>query len=401
MNLRKSLASFGRLLFVLLILIGAFAFAMFQGGLVSWTIFYAILPFTLYSILLFLYPLSNFTAKRSLQAATLQNGEKLKVKVFIQRKFPFPLLYTVIRDQWMNEGKKTTIGEANQVVVFGWKRQMEWAYEIDKMPRGEHVAPHVQIEVIDFFGWIRKSVSVPIKNTVLVYPRTMGIDYVPIEAQNAGGLSTSPFNVVKDTTMVTGIRDYQVGDRVSWIHWKSFARTQTLMTKEFDDRSSQDLLLVFDNRASDTFEERVEFAASIIQATIKERSSISFLPTRRHDPIYAMHSEEQFRVVLTYLAKIQPEVQEEIVTSAEFKKELEQGNSLVIITARPDWNFLERIVSNVTGTRPISCFVVMKNKAELTSTRIEEIKYAKSKGVEVHPIMRKQFSKAFSEVAQK
>ena len=33
----------------------------------------------------------------------------------------------------------------------------------------------------------------------------------------------SPLNIVKDTTMATGVRDYQSGDRVTWIHWKSFA----------------------------------------------------------------------------------------------------------------------------------------------------------------------------------
>ena len=69
----------------------------------------------------------------------------------------------------------------------------------------------------------------------------------------------SPLNIVKDTTMATGVRDYQSGDRVSWIHWKSFARTQTLMTKEFEDRRSQELILVLDERPSEVFEEQVEF----------------------------------------------------------------------------------------------------------------------------------------------
>lgn len=261
MKLRKFIASLGRLLFVLLILVGAFVFAMFQGGLVSWTIFYAILPFTIYSILLFLYPLSNFKVKRIVKVTHLQNGEKLRVKVFIKRKLPFPLLYTIIGDEWMDEGKKKTIGRVNKVLVFGWKQQLEWDYTIDKMPRGEHSARHIQVEVTDFFGWIRKTVMISTKNTVLVYPRTMDVDYMPIESQYDGGLVNSPFNIVKDTTMVTGVRDYQFGDRVSWVHWKSFARTQTLMTKEFDDRSSRDLSLILDNRASSTFEEQIEFAA--------------------------------------------------------------------------------------------------------------------------------------------
>ena len=81
------------------------------------------------------------------------------------------------------------------------------------------------------------------------------IHYVPIDTQYDLGSMISPYNVVKDTTMATGVRDYQSGDRVSWIHWKSFARTQTLMTKEFEDRRSQDLLVILDGRPSETFEE--------------------------------------------------------------------------------------------------------------------------------------------------
>ncbi|AOV06751.1 DUF58 domain-containing protein [Sporosarcina ureilytica] len=400
MKLRKSVASLGRLLFVLLILVSAFVFAMFQGGLVSWTIFYAILPFIIYSILLFLYPLSNFKAKRQLEVTHLQNGEKLRVKIRIKRSFPFPLLYTVLGDEWIDEGKKKTIEQLNKVLVFGWKRELEWEYKIDEMPRGEHVARHIQVEVTDFFGWVRKNRLIATKNTVLVYPRMMDVAYMPIESKYNGGLATSPFNIVKDTTMVTGVRDYQFGDRVSWIHWKSFARTQTLMTKEFDDRSSQDVLLVFDNRASNTFEEQVEFTASIMQEAIKDRSTIRFLPVGLSEPFSAMHSEEQFRLVLTYLAKIQPVKIESIVPSTEFKKEIDMGGNIVIITARPTWDFLEAMISNVTGKSTIICFVVMKNKASLKGNLVEEIKYARSKGIIVHPIVKQQFSKAFREVAR-
>ena len=52
--------------------------------------------------------------------------------------------------------------------------------------------------------------------------------------------------------MATGVRDYQAGDRVTWIHWKSFARTQNLMTKEFEDRQSEDILVLLDGRESES-----------------------------------------------------------------------------------------------------------------------------------------------------
>lgn len=394
----NTVASAGRFLFVLLILIGAFVFAMFQGGTVSWTIFYAILPFIIYSIALFLYPLSAFSAKRTLHAKAVQNGEKLSVTVWVKRKFPFPLLYTVIGDEWKNPVKQNVLKRMKTVVVFGWKRTMEWQYEIDKLPRGEYIAPAIRIEVTDFLGWIRKSAFLSSKDTLLVYPRTIDVEYIPIEAQHTGGLAASPFNFIKDTTMATGVRDYQFGDRVSWIHWKSFARTQTLMTKEFDDRSTQELSLVFDSRPSEMFEELVEFAASILQGVVTARLGVSFFPLGQEQPIFiSMNSEEQFRTVLTYLARIQP-FEHTGEPSVDLKKELENGGSVVLITARPNWSYLEPIVTSVTQRSSMICFVIVKNRASITSNLLEEIKYAQSKGVAVHPIVRKQFSTAFREV---
>ena len=58
----KFVSCSGRFIFVLFVLASAFVFAMFQGGKVSWTIFYILLPFILYSIALFFYPLSGLNS---------------------------------------------------------------------------------------------------------------------------------------------------------------------------------------------------------------------------------------------------------------------------------------------------------------------------------------------------
>ena len=73
--------------------------------------------------------------------------------------------------------------------------------------------------------------------------------------------------------MATGIREYQPGDRFSWIHWKTFARTNELMTKEFEERQSHDVLIVLDRESSQAFEAMVTFTASMIRSIVKKRGS--------------------------------------------------------------------------------------------------------------------------------
>ena len=154
----------GRFIFVLLILLSAFSFAMFQGGLVSWTIFYAVLPFVCYSIALFIYPLNSLKVERIILTPRVENGENLKVNLSIKRKFRFPLLYTVVSEKWHNEDFLQSVGGGlKKIFVYGLRREIKLDYEIKDMPRGEHILEGVQIEVSDFSVGYEKLILSPPK----------------------------------------------------------------------------------------------------------------------------------------------------------------------------------------------------------------------------------------------
>ena len=401
-QVRRLVSSSSRFVFVVLILLSAFVFAMFQGGYVSWTIFYAVLPFVIYSIALFFYPLTMLTAERIIRTPSVQNGGKLKIGLSMKRNFRFPLLYTVVSEKWQEEDFLESFGgKLKKIFVFGFRREIEWEYEIERMPRGEHVLKGVEVEVSDFFGWIRKAHFIPIENTILIYPNTTDIQYMSIDTQYDRGTMISPYNIVKDTTMVTGVRDYQSGDRVSWIHWKSFARTQVLMTKEFEDRRSQQLTLILDGRPSEMFEEQVELAASILKEALKNQAEIGFLSTGlEHTSFPTIQSEEQFGRVLVHLAGIQPTGDAGSVMPSDYKARFQQGESTILVTGSPDWSFLESLVGNGTSARSIICFVVVKKDVPLQEMLGKDIRIAKSKGITVHTLTHNQFSTAFKGVTR-
>ena len=401
-QVRRLVSSSSRFVFVLFVLLCAFVFAMFQGGYVSWTIFYTILPFVLYSIALFFYPLSMLAGERIIRTPSVNNGGKLKVGISVKRSFRFPLLYTVVSEKWREEEYLLSIGDKlKKLFLFGFRKKIEWDYEVERMPRGEHVLEGIEVEVSDFFGWIRKTRFIPIKNTILVYPNTTDIHYMSIDTQYDRGTKISPYNIVKDTTMATGVRDYQSGDRVSWIHWKSFARTQVLMTKEFEDRRSQQLTLIFDGRPSETFEEQVELAASILKEASTHQADIGFLSTgaeHKHYPF--IRSEEQFSRVLVHLAKVKPTGDTATGMPSDYRNGPQQGESTILITGSPDWPFLESVVGNGTSNRSIVCFVVVKKVGPLQDVLAKDIRFAKSKGITVHMLTHSQFSTAFKEVTR-
>lgn len=401
-KVKKLLEVPSRFLFLLFVIVATFVFAMFQGGTVSWAIFYFILPFVIYSFLLFIYPMSDMTVERIIRTPHVQNGEKLIVSLTLKRKSRFPLLYTVVAEKWIGYEVALPANEKlKRLYLFGFRKEIQWEYEIEQMPRGEHILQGVTVEVSDFFGWLRKTKFIESKNTILVFPKMTDIHYVPFDTQYDRGTIASPLNIVKDTTMATGVRNYQSGDRVTWIHWKSFARTQTLMTKEFEDRRSQELSLIMDGRDTDVFEELVELTASILQEASKHQAGLALMTTGSKPTLFPfIQSEEQLHSALVHLAKIKPDVTNEAELIVDIGVVSQQGGTTVLITGNPDWHLLQSVLRSSKNTGSIVCFAVVKNDDPKLKTVEEDIRVARSKGVIVHLVRRERFKDVFKEVAQ-
>ncbi|MFX3672827.1 MAG: DUF58 domain-containing protein [Paenisporosarcina sp.] len=399
---RFSWAIGGRLIFVLFILLFAFTFAMFQGGFVSWFIFYMLVPFALYSISFFFSPISKIEAERYIQTAQVRNGGKLIVTVKLTRPSRFPMLYLLIKEKTKSEALLKHAGNKLKTVrLVGMQKVIEWTYEIEHMPRGEHTFVGVEIEVSDFFGWVKKTHIFPIKQNIIVYPNVTEMIYMPIETRYDQGTAASPFTIVKDTTMATGIRDYQPGDRVSWIHWKSFARTQTLRTKEFEDRQSQDLFIVIDRQPSSTFEEQIELTASVLQAVVRHQASAAFLSlgaNRYYFP--GVQSEEQLQRTMFHLAKVTPDLKQPIDQILPKDSAMSSATSVLLITGNLTAAWIDAIPKSAKNLRVCTCFVVMKKGAKVSKKDMAVHQLARSRGMVVHVLSQDHFANAFTEVGK-
>ena len=293
-----------RLIGIVAVLAGAFAYAQFQGGAVSWTVFYMVLPFGLYGIFLYLYPLRAVTAEREVGRREIPYGSPLRSTVRLGRRFMFPLLYVSVKEV---TGNATQIPMPSTLFIWGFRRRREWAYETDPLKRGEHVLEGIEIEAADFFGWMRKRRFIPLRQTITVLPKLTDMREVPSEASEERGSAAASFASVKESSVATGIRDYQPGDRLSRIHWPAFARTGELHSKELEDRRAQDLLLVLDGSPSPQFEEQVGFAASILKKSVETRAAAGFLSLGESGAaIPRVEGPDSLRAAMLHLARFAP-----------------------------------------------------------------------------------------------
>lgn len=389
-----------RLIMVVILLTVSLCFALMQGGFVSWFIFFMLLPFSLYSIMLFFVPLKQFSIERKMITGHLEHGDFLEMKITLTRKSRFPLLYTVIQESMPSEIFDGAVAEQTRhFFLMGMKKQLSWNYQISNIPRGHHQLEGVEITIADFFGWVKRTTLIPARCTVTVYPKVTSMTYKPLRlTKNIGG-GTARNTVIRDTTMVTGIREYQPGDRMSWIHWKTFAKTQNLQTKEFEDQPFQQICLVLDEAPSKLFEEQVALCASILTAVVSQHLTISFLSAGTK-PVYfdQIQTEEQLQQAIYHLAGVQTQLIERVEYKFGQSRYLMNATLIYFVTSSLTTEWLNILKKVSTKSQGAICFLVRTPEQIISEHEKKLETIAQEHGIVVCPITSHQFANAFTEV---
>lgn len=309
MEMLRNLKLIWKLILLLLLTALAFCYAMFQGGFVSWFLFFSFLPFAVYSILLAIYPLQTFEASREISQDQFSAGDVLKARVTLQRSFPFPFIY-LIAEECLPPGLKQTQDDipARKWFYLGLSRKAVFSYTVQSMKRGEHEFSQIRIKTGDLLGLFEKEARIETKETIIVYPSTFSMSYKHSRPQYEQGASAVTQRYMKDTSMASGIRDYQPGDRMAWIDWKATAKRDSFMTKEFEQTRTHDAVIIMDQQDSEAFEAMITFTASLSKAIIKEGSPLGFiLLGSTLDTTAALPGGRQLQTIFSKLARVKPE----------------------------------------------------------------------------------------------
>ena len=377
---------------------------MFQGGFVSWFLFYSFLPFALLALVIAVYPLSSYTAERRLLKNEFNAGESLKVSIIIRRKFAFPSLFIVVEDCLNDklQHSQKRFSERKTILFPGFQKEMTWDYEIDSLPRGEHFFQALRIKTGDPLGLYEKEKYISVQDKILVYPSFEEILYRPHESQFDQGMTASKERVQRDTSMVIGIREYQPGDRFSWINWKATAKRNEIMTKEFEQRQSHDVLVLLDCTANSRFEAIVSFSASLTRAVLRKGAQAGFLAcTDERIAIPVSSGENQQQLIFYQLAKIRDNssVAFEQVIKTESKTWM-QCNILMLITAELSSQVIDAAGLLTSNKRSVTIFLVKNEKESLTKGELVLKAAANARGLRVVLVHAGHFAAAFrSEVA--
>lgn len=357
---------------------------MFQGGFVSWFLFYSFLPAALYSILLFLYPIKDFYVEREMDLNECRAGDSLNVTLHIRRKLPFPLFFMVVEEETPGKLKESGAAVTKEMTFPWFKKEFRVEHSFKELPRGEHDFRMVKIKVGDPLGFIEKEAAFLLKDTVLVYPSYYEISLSQFGVQrNEGQQAGTSVRMQREVSNLSGLREYQPGDRFSWINWKATARRNEIMTKEFEEQKNMDFLVLLDNSRSEGFEPAVSLTASIVHAAIKRGSPVGFFVRGLMEhPLPATGGSVQRQRILQFLAKAEPRRDSPLGAFDQKNDVIPANLGIVLVTSL----VTEELINDVAKRKQSrSITIVSLRKGPALSTQEVRLQHMGAlKGIPVH-----------------
>lgn len=215
--------------------------------------------------------LSGVTLEREARSSAAQVGSVFEERLVLRNRSRVPKLWVEIRDHSTLPGYWATPGPAGMTVDspvagrapdlpghrvssviagLGAGREIRWLVRTRCTRRGQYRLGPASLESGDPFGLFTISKDATQPHHVLVLPATDPIfDFnVPSGYLPGGGALHQRTSQV--TANAVGVRDYAPGDGLNRIHWRSTARRDRLIVKEFEIDPKVDVWIVVDASAN-------------------------------------------------------------------------------------------------------------------------------------------------------
>ena len=215
----------------------------------------------------------------------------------------------------------------------------------------------------DPFGLAHAEQDLGAESTLLVYPRLVELERVFSElgATLAGG------HVVLRRTAgfdLHSVREYQQGESLRKVHWRTTAKRGELMVKELEDMPHDEIavLLDADGRAvvGESFDVQVRAAGSILRANaLRGRRALLSITSSPPETCQVGSIDSEWRSALELLAAAEPTGKDSLARFLERDASPAlQAVELVVVTAALEPQLVDALLDRAFARRPVSLVLV-------------------------------------------
>jgi uncharacterized protein (DUF58 family) len=276
-----------------------------------------------------------------------------------------------IRNMWLEVNDESDLpGHHASHVISSLTARGEYAWKVRTYcrERGRFRLGPITLTSGDPFGLFRIKYHLPHTSNVVVYPKTVALRSFPLPIGLLPGGDALRRRTHYITTNAAGVRDYAPGDPFNRIHWKSTARKDRLIVKEFELDPLADVWILLDlwsgthygdrsvpeeeldeldvlikhklphfSLPPSTEEYAICAAASIAQFFLRRDRTLGFMAIgQRREVLQADRGERQLEKILETLAVLRAEghVPFEELLYRETPA-LPRGSTLILISPSP------------------------------------------------------------------
>ncbi len=295
-------------------------------------------------------------------ARRAQVGRALDEVFVIHNRGILPKLWLEVRDH----STLPNHSASHVVPTLLPRRRYRWEAHTICTRRGEYTLGPMTVISGDPFGLFQFPRQIAALSSIIVYPPTVPIHRfaTPIGTLSGGEAVRRRAHFV--TTNAAGVRDYQPGDSFNRIHWRSSARKDRLLVKEFELDPLADVWVFLDisrgslverpqaradlgniyapppNLPPSTEEYAITIAASLVQYFVDKGRALGFATYAPHREIVQPdRGPRQLTRILEILAVARSESDVSLYQMLELEATyLTRGTTLVVVTASQDENWV-------------------------------------------------------------
>ena len=181
-------------------------------------------------------------------------GEEMVLTLSIENQKLFPVPWLQVADNvtpllpvlTKDSAQRENVGQLAQAWVLWPLQRVTRRVRLRCAARGCYTFGPITLRTSDPFGWLEREVTVPLADTLLVYPLLAPPAAFGLAPLHPYGEEATARHLLEDPLRVRGVRDYQLGDDPRRIHWKATAHAGALRSKLYEYSTQQRILLLLD-----------------------------------------------------------------------------------------------------------------------------------------------------------
>jgi uncharacterized protein (DUF58 family) len=291
---------------------------------------------------------------RRLPSAERYEGDDVQVRLQVELERAHVPATVVVRERISKLGERETLVPARNAR----------SYVLNALPRGRYVFEETSVAIEDPFGLDRIEQQLSAPGALLVYPRLVDLDRLFSESGRLGRDGRRLLLRRPAGFDLHSVREYERGESLRKVHWRSTAKRGQLMVKELEDSPRDDVAVVLDADPAavvgESFEVQVRAAGSLLFAHARRgRRAVLVVNSVRREYQRVHSSAGDRREALDLLAAVEPEPGPSLgAVLADEAGAAARAEELAVVTGSLPATLVEQLVNHAFGHRGVSVVLV-------------------------------------------